>query len=117
MRILIIEDEQEVAELLQRALEVLGNECVHATGADEAARALEEEVVVGPRELDLATVFGMGFAPFRGGLLRYADARGLSAIVERLRVLCDSPAIAERAPRRITLRDGRIEDDTGKSAA
>ncbi|MCZ6597396.1 MAG: hypothetical protein O7B99_07155, partial [Planctomycetota bacterium] len=64
---------------------------------NEGARALEEEVVAGARELDLATVFGLGFAPFRGGLLRYADARGLPAIVERLRVLSDASGIADRA--------------------
>ncbi|MCZ6597657.1 MAG: 3-hydroxyacyl-CoA dehydrogenase NAD-binding domain-containing protein, partial [Planctomycetota bacterium] len=64
---------------------------------NEGARALEEEVVAGARELDLATVFGLGFAPVRGGLLRYADARGLPAIVERLRVLSDASGIADRA--------------------
>ncbi len=64
---------------------------------NEAARALEEEVVAGPRELDLATVFGMGFAPFRGGLLRYADRRGLPAIVERLRLLADKQGVGDRA--------------------
>ena len=53
----------------------------------EAARALEEGVVESPRELDLATVFGMGFAPFRGGLLAWADTLGTRAIVERLEAL------------------------------
>ncbi len=54
---------------------------------NEAARALEEEVVRGPRELDLATIFGTGFAPFRGGVLRYADTLGAKQVVERLRAL------------------------------
>jgi 3-hydroxyacyl-CoA dehydrogenase/enoyl-CoA hydratase/3-hydroxybutyryl-CoA epimerase len=40
---------------------------------NEAARALEERVVESPAELDLALVLGTGFAPFRGGLLRYVD--------------------------------------------
>ncbi|MFP4483266.1 MAG: 3-hydroxyacyl-CoA dehydrogenase NAD-binding domain-containing protein, partial [Spirochaetaceae bacterium] len=40
---------------------------------NEASRALEERVVESPAELDLALVLGTGFAPFRGGLLRYAD--------------------------------------------
>ena len=44
---------------------------------NEAARCLEEGAVEGPAQLDLATVFGTGFAPFRGGVLSYADARGL----------------------------------------
>jgi 3-hydroxyacyl-CoA dehydrogenase/enoyl-CoA hydratase/3-hydroxybutyryl-CoA epimerase len=63
---------------------------------NEAARALAEEVVAGPRVLDLATVFGMGFPPFRGGLLRYADTRGLPAIVEALERIALDPAVARR---------------------
>jgi len=57
--------------------------CVLAM-ANEAVRCLAEQVVDGPRALDLATVFGTGFAPFRGGVLRYADSRGLAQVVERL---------------------------------
>ena len=45
---------------------------------NEAARALEEGVVGSARELDLALVFGIGFPPFRGGILRYADQLGLA---------------------------------------
>lgn len=63
---------------------------------NEAARALEEEVVAGPRELDLATVFGMGFPPFRGGLLRWADARGASDVVAKLRAIASAPDVAGR---------------------
>lgn len=51
----------------------------------EAALALDENVVRSPEELDLAMVMGIGFPPFRGGLLRYADSVGLSALVDRLR--------------------------------
>ena len=51
---------------------------------NESARALEEKVVSDAGVLDLAVVFGTGFAPFRGGVLAYADARGLPEIVERL---------------------------------
>ncbi|MFO1427540.1 MAG: hypothetical protein U1F11_11335 [Steroidobacteraceae bacterium] len=32
-------------------------------------------------------IFGCGFAPFRGGLLHHARARGADAIVARLREL------------------------------
>ena len=52
---------------------------------NEAARALDDEVVAGPRELDLATVFGTGFAPFRGGVLKHADERGLGSVVYALK--------------------------------
>jgi 3-hydroxyacyl-CoA dehydrogenase/enoyl-CoA hydratase/3-hydroxybutyryl-CoA epimerase len=51
---------------------------------NEASLALEERVVTRPDDVDLAMVFGTGFPPFRGGLLRYADATGIGAIVERL---------------------------------
>jgi len=66
--------------------EAIVDRCVLAM-ANEAVRCLAEEVVDGPRALDLATVFGTGFAPFRGGVLRYVDARGPGAIVERLEKL------------------------------
>ncbi|MDZ4772610.1 MAG: 3-hydroxyacyl-CoA dehydrogenase NAD-binding domain-containing protein [Planctomycetota bacterium] len=62
----------------------------------EAARALEEHVVASARELDLATVFGMGFAPFRGGLLAWADTIGARAIVQNLEAIAREPDVAAR---------------------
>jgi 3-hydroxyacyl-CoA dehydrogenase len=53
----------------------------------EAGRCLDEGIVGSAAELDLALVYGIGFPPFRGGLLQYADARGLEALVTRLREL------------------------------
>jgi 3-hydroxyacyl-CoA dehydrogenase/enoyl-CoA hydratase/3-hydroxybutyryl-CoA epimerase len=53
----------------------------------EAARALEERIVESARELDLATIFGMGFPPFRGGLLAWADEIGPRELAARLAVL------------------------------
>ncbi len=50
----------------------------------EAARCIEEKVVQSAADLDLATVFGMGFPPFRGGLLRWADELGAAEIIRRL---------------------------------
>jgi 3-hydroxyacyl-CoA dehydrogenase/enoyl-CoA hydratase/3-hydroxybutyryl-CoA epimerase len=51
---------------------------------NEAARCLEEKVVAGAAELDLAMIFGTGFPPFRGGLCRFADQQGLPSIVATL---------------------------------
>lgn len=51
---------------------------------NEAARCLEEEVVTAPEDVDFAMVMGTGFAPFRGGPLRYADTIGLKPIVHAL---------------------------------
>jgi 3-hydroxyacyl-CoA dehydrogenase/enoyl-CoA hydratase/3-hydroxybutyryl-CoA epimerase/enoyl-CoA isomerase len=46
----------------------------------ESSRCLEDRIVATPAELDLGLVYGLGFPPFRGGALRYADAAGLQAI-------------------------------------
>ena len=59
------------------------NRCFHLMVA-EASRCLDEAIVRSPGELDLAMVMGTGFPPFRGGLLRYADAYGCRRIVDEL---------------------------------
>jgi 3-hydroxyacyl-CoA dehydrogenase len=51
---------------------------------NEAALCLAEEVVSAPSKLDLAMLFGTGFPPFRGGLLRYADSLGLARVLAAL---------------------------------
>ena len=63
---------------------------------NEAARCFEERVVGSAQELDLATVFGTGFAPFRGGLLRYCDARGAQQVVDALEGIHGEPDVHER---------------------
>lgn len=66
-------DEQIV---LERTLYIMIN---------EASRCLEEGVVEDASYLDMAMVMGIGFPPFRGGLMRYADTIGIPAIVEILK--------------------------------
>ncbi len=56
---------------------------------NEAARCLEDGIAATPADVDLAMVMGTGFPPFRGGLLRHADALGLPAIVQGLEVLSE----------------------------
>ncbi|HJR53858.1 MAG TPA: 3-hydroxyacyl-CoA dehydrogenase NAD-binding domain-containing protein [Gemmatimonadota bacterium] len=51
---------------------------------NEAARALADGIVSTPGEGDLALVMGIGWPPFRGGLLRWADEIGPAEVVERL---------------------------------
>lgn len=51
---------------------------------NEAALCLEEEIVERPEYVDAGVIFGAGFPPFRGGLLRYAEKRGIKEIVMRL---------------------------------
>lgn len=54
---------------------------------NEAARCLEENVVSSPAHLDMGLILGIGFPPFRGGLLKYADQIGLEYIVSHLKEL------------------------------
>ena len=54
---------------------------------NEAVACLRERVVDDADLLDAGMIFGTGFAPFRGGPLHYARARGVSSIVARLEEL------------------------------
>ncbi len=66
------------AEILDRCI---------LTMVNEAAKCLEENVVKNARYLDMAMIMGAGFPAFRGGVLRYADSRGIAEIVKRLEEL------------------------------
>lgn len=57
------------------------------TMVNEAARCLDEKIVDSAETLDIAMLMGTGFAPFRGGLLRWADQVGPLVISQRLRAL------------------------------
>ncbi|MDE2874511.1 MAG: 3-hydroxyacyl-CoA dehydrogenase NAD-binding domain-containing protein [Gemmatimonadota bacterium] len=48
---------------------------------NEAARILEDGIVGSAADVDLGMVMGTGFPPFRGGLLRYADDRGIDEVL------------------------------------
>jgi 3-hydroxyacyl-CoA dehydrogenase/enoyl-CoA hydratase/3-hydroxybutyryl-CoA epimerase len=48
---------------------------------NEAARCLEEKVVATPEDADYGMILGTGFAPFRGGPLRFADHFGIAEMV------------------------------------
>jgi len=51
---------------------------------NEAARCVEEGVVGSPEDVDYGMILGTGFAPFRGGPLRFAEHFGIKEIVEEL---------------------------------
>jgi 3-hydroxyacyl-CoA dehydrogenase/enoyl-CoA hydratase/3-hydroxybutyryl-CoA epimerase len=59
------------------------------TMINEAARCLEEKVVDRPQTVDIGMIMGTGFAPFRAGLLRYADSVGIDKIVKELQSLAE----------------------------
>ena len=58
--------------------------------ANEAARILEDGIVSSAADVDLGMVMGTGFPPFRGGLLRYADDRGLVEVLQTIEGLRDT---------------------------
>ena len=51
----------------------------------EATRMLSDRIVRDPRDIDLGLIFGIGFPPFKGGLLFWADTLGAAKIVEMLK--------------------------------
>jgi 3-hydroxyacyl-CoA dehydrogenase/enoyl-CoA hydratase/3-hydroxybutyryl-CoA epimerase len=71
-------DTLDVEEMKQRFLVVQ---------AVEAARTVEDHVVTDPREADVGSILGFGFAPFTGGTLSYIDFMGTKKFVELCRKL------------------------------
>ncbi len=51
----------------------------------EASRILEEGIVRDPGDVDMGLILGIGFPPFRGGILRWADDMGLPKVLEKLK--------------------------------
>jgi 3-hydroxyacyl-CoA dehydrogenase/enoyl-CoA hydratase/3-hydroxybutyryl-CoA epimerase len=54
---------------------------------NESMAVLREGVVADADLIDAGVIFGSGFAPFRGGPLRYAQERGVAQVVARLEAL------------------------------
>jgi len=57
---------------------------------NEAARCLEEKIVEAPEDADYGMILGIGFAPFRGGPLRFADHFGVGKVVDEMNRLAQS---------------------------
>jgi 3-hydroxyacyl-CoA dehydrogenase/enoyl-CoA hydratase/3-hydroxybutyryl-CoA epimerase len=66
-------DEIDVNTLKQRFL---------VTIALEAARTMEEGIVTDPREADVGSILGFGFAPYTGGALSHIDGMGVKTFVD-----------------------------------
>jgi 3-hydroxyacyl-CoA dehydrogenase len=58
-----------------------------ALGINEAALMIEEGICDRPQDMDLAMIYGTGFPPYRGGILRYADKWGIKNVYEKLAAL------------------------------
>ncbi|KIZ35146.1 3-hydroxyacyl-CoA dehydrogenase family protein, partial [Rhodopseudomonas palustris] len=65
-------DTLDIEEMKQRFLVVQ---------AVEAARTVEDHVITDPREADVGSILGFGFAPFTGGTLSYIDFMGTKEFV------------------------------------
>jgi 3-hydroxyacyl-CoA dehydrogenase/enoyl-CoA hydratase/3-hydroxybutyryl-CoA epimerase/3-hydroxyacyl-CoA dehydrogenase/enoyl-CoA hydratase/3-hydroxybutyryl-CoA epimerase/enoyl-CoA isomerase len=50
----------------------------------EASRVLSEGIVREPADVDMGLILGIGFPPFHGGILRWADEQGMPRVLEKL---------------------------------
>lgn len=57
---------------------------------NEAATTLEDKIVAKAKDVDLGLIFGIGFPPFRGGLLRYADSQGIARLRDEMLKFAES---------------------------
>jgi 3-hydroxyacyl-CoA dehydrogenase len=55
-----------------------------AAAINEAAFMMQEGICDRPQDMDLAMIYGTGFPPYRGGILRYADQWGLKNVHRKL---------------------------------
>ncbi len=87
------------------------------TQALEAARCMEEGVVTDPREADVGSILGFGFAPFTGGVLSLIDGLGAEAFVARAEEL--AAAYGPRFAPSAGLKEMAAKGETfyGKAAA
>lgn len=65
---------------------------------NEAASILRDGIVNTASDVDMGLIFGIGFPPFRGGLLRYADGQGLDKIHNALKNFSETVDKARYAP-------------------
>ncbi|XP_008810214.2 glyoxysomal fatty acid beta-oxidation multifunctional protein MFP-a [Phoenix dactylifera] len=59
-------------------------EMVFLPVVNEACRVLDEGIAVKASDLDIASIMGMGFPPYRGGIMFWADSLGANYIHSRL---------------------------------
>jgi 3-hydroxyacyl-CoA dehydrogenase/enoyl-CoA hydratase/carnithine racemase len=55
-----------------------------ARAINEAVLMIQEGICDRPQDMDLAMIYGTGFPPYRGGILRYADTWGIGNVYQYL---------------------------------
>lgn len=74
---------------------------------NEAFHLLEEGIARDASDIDVATVLGMGFPDFRGGVLRYAHDLGIETVVKKLEELATEHGERFLPPERLGNTKGR----------
>ncbi len=72
----------------QPDVETVKRRLMHIQGV-ETARCVEENIVTDPRDADVGSILGWGFAPFTGGVLSYIDMVGAKAFVDECEALAE----------------------------
>ncbi|MBM4290596.1 MAG: fatty acid oxidation complex subunit alpha FadB [Deltaproteobacteria bacterium] len=75
----------------------------------ETARCLEEGIVETPAEADMGLIMGIGFPPFRGGALKYADAVGMAAVCAQAERFVHLGRLYEPTPRMREMAAGGLK--------
>ena len=74
----------------------------------ETVRCLEENVVTSVADANIGSIFGWGFAPFKGGTLQYINDYGLAAFVQRSEELAEKYGERFAPPAKLlAMRDAR----------
>lgn len=69
--------------IMDRCWLAMLNECVYC---------LQEDIAQHPRDIDIGVIFGLGFPPFKGGILNHADNIGISRVTDKLQRLAETVA-------------------------
>lgn len=65
---------------------------------NEASNILQDQIVTHASQVDLGVIYGIGFPPFKGGLLKYADGEGLDRILESIEKFAQTVSKERYAP-------------------
>ena len=65
---------------------------------NEAANILADKIVDHASAVDLGVIYGIGFPPFKGGLMKYADSEGLDRILTSIEKFAETVSKDRYAP-------------------